>query len=67
MAQYNAIKTALDSSENEQRTINSKLMFAASLQCTDEVTAVSRGTSRPRTLLTIGIERLTFAVESDAQ
>ncbi len=43
------IKVASEISVNERRTIKSSLLvvFAASLQCTDEVKVVSRGTSLP--------------------
>ncbi len=43
MEQYSGIKVALDSSENEQRTIKSNCLpvFAASLQCTKDVVVVA--------------------------
>ncbi len=46
IAQYNGVSAAFDKSQKDQRAMNSNrhAVFAASLQCTDEVKVVSRGT-----------------------
>ncbi len=57
MAQYSGIKTAFDSSEKDRRTKNRNhlAVFAASLQYTDEVNVVPRGTLRFQANATVEI------------
>ncbi len=65
MTQYRGIKADVDSSENDWRSMTSNRLavIAASLQCTDEVKVVSRGTPRSRTSVTWGIWWLVSAAE----
>ncbi len=46
IAQYSGMNAVFDKSQKDQRAMNSNryAVFAASLQCTDEVKVVSRGT-----------------------
>ncbi len=69
MAQYSGINSVLDSLQMELRTmkINQLAVFAAPLQCTDEVKVVSRGTPRSRTSVTWGIWWLASAAEKDGE
>ncbi len=46
---------------------NRLAVFAASLQCTDELKVVSMGNARSRTSVTWGIWRLTSAAEKDGE
>ncbi len=54
---WNSTESALDSSENEQRTINSNRLavFSVSRQCIYEVNVLSRGTPMSLTWLTVGV------------
>ncbi len=69
MAQYSGINVVLDSSQKDLRTMKSNRLavFAASLQCTDEVNVVSRGTPRSRTSVTWGIWWSVSAAEKDGE
>ncbi len=66
-AQYSGMSTTLDSSENERRAMNSNYLavFAACLQCTDEVNAMPRGTPWPLKQQTGGVELLVTAAEKN--
>ncbi len=69
IAQYNVMNAVLDSSQKDVRTIKSNRLavFAASLQWTDAVKVVSRGTPRSRTSVTWEIFWSVSAVEKDGE
>ncbi len=69
MAQYSEINAVLDSSLKDLRTMKSNhlAVFVASLQCTDEVKVLSRGTPRFRTLVFWGTWRSASASEKDGE
>ncbi len=69
MAQYNGINADEDYSVKDRQTMknNRIVVFAASLQCTDKVKVVSRGTPRSRASVTWGIWCLASAVENDGE
>ncbi len=69
MAQYSGINAVLDSSQEDLWTmkINCLAVFAVSLQCTDEVKVVSRGTPRSRMSVTLGIWWLASAAKEDGE
>ncbi len=62
-AKWNSTESALNSSENERRAINSNriAVFSVSRQCIYEVNVLSRGTPMSLTRLTVGVEYLVFA------
>ncbi len=63
------MNAVFDSSQKDLRTMNSKRLavFAASLQWTDAVKVVSRGTPRSRTSVTCGIRWSVSAAENDGE
>ncbi len=69
MVQYSGINAVLDISQKYLRTMKSNRLavFAASLQYTDEVKVVLRGTPMFRTSVTWGIWRLVCAGEKDGE
>ncbi len=69
MVQYSGVNAAFDNSVKDRQIVkNTRLAaFTASLQCTDEVKVVSRGTSRSQTSTKCGIWWLASAAENDGE